>query len=88
MVDHDFFKLSIFSFAAYGETIPSNMLAGENMITDAIIDAILILLIFVCNATSKLSLISNVHQIRIADNKIINDKFSTLGFLSAIFHPV
>jgi Na+/H+ antiporter NhaD/arsenite permease-like protein len=64
------------------------MLAGENMITDAIIDAILILLIFVCNATSKLSLISNVHQIRIADNKIINDKFSTLGFLSAIFHPV
>lgn len=64
------------------------MLAGENMITDAIIDAILILLIFVCNATSKLSLISNVHQIRIADNKIINDKFSLLGLLSAIFHPV
>jgi hypothetical protein len=86
-VDQDVLRLSIFNLTAYGETIPNNILAGENNIIAAMIDHILISVKFFCKADIRGCFIKIIIQINIAASKIIEDKFLKLGLLSAILPP-
>lgn len=76
----------IFSFATYGDIIPSNMLAGENKIIDDTTELIFKLSVIQVIVFNIMYLVISVSDIKILAKKIINDNHSNEAFLSAIFH--